>query len=61
MNIRDINEKHAKCYYSVSSLDIRNTRKAHRNLQQIHLGFVDYPRHELVRDLLLTQEKTVPR
>lgn len=45
---------------SVSSLDIRNTRKAQRNLQQIHLGFV-YPRHELVRDLLLTQEKTVPR
>lgn len=23
---------------SVSSLDIRNTRKAHRNLQQIHLS-----------------------
>lgn len=49
---------------SVSSLDIRNTRKAHRNLQQIHLGFVDCQNpihHELVRDLLLTQEKTVPR
>lgn len=45
---------------SVSSLDIRNTRKAHRNLQQIHLS-KPYPRHELVRDLLLTQEKTVPR
>lgn len=40
MNIRDINEKHANAT-SVSSLDIRNTRRAHRNLQQIHLGFVD--------------------
>lgn len=63
MNIRDINEKYAKCYYSVSSLDIPFTQYSQSspefttNSLRICGLSKPYPRHELVRDLTVDSGK----